>query len=55
MQRKCIPTSADGLRGSHGLVGPGGAGWAVLLASDPPKDLAGRKSVKAAEVAHWLL
>jgi predicted AlkP superfamily pyrophosphatase or phosphodiesterase len=55
MQHRCIPTSADGIRGSHGLVGEGGAGWAVLLSSDPPKDLAGRKSVKAAEVAHWLV
>jgi len=54
-QRKCIPTSADGIRGSHGLVQENGKGWAVLLASDPPKELAARKAVRAIEVAHLMV
>lgn len=53
--RKGIPLSADGIRGSHGLVGEGDAGWGVFLASDAPKSLAGRASLRATEVAHLLL
>ena len=52
---KCIPTSAEGVRGSHGLVLDDGRGWAVFLDSHPPKKLAGRRALRAAEVAHLLL
>jgi len=52
--RKCIPVSAEGIRGSHGLAPDDGRGWGVFLASEPPKDLAGRRSVRATEVAHEL-
>ena len=54
-RRKCIPTTAEAVRGSHGLVLEDGAGWAAFLASDPPKELAGRKAVQATEVAHLLV
>jgi hypothetical protein len=53
--RKCIPVSAEGIRGSHGLAPDDGRGWGVFLASEPPKDLAGRRSVRATEVAHEFL
>jgi predicted AlkP superfamily pyrophosphatase or phosphodiesterase len=52
---KGIPLAADRVRGSHGLVPPNGAGWGVLLASDLPPDLAGRKALRAAEVAHLMV
>jgi predicted AlkP superfamily pyrophosphatase or phosphodiesterase len=55
MAKRCIPLSADGIRGSHGLVGEGGAGWGVFIDSRPPKELAGRKSLRAVEVAHQLV
>jgi predicted AlkP superfamily pyrophosphatase or phosphodiesterase len=54
MATRSIPLSADGIRGSHGLVLEGGRGWGVYLDSHPPKELAGRKSVRAAEVAHLM-
>jgi len=53
--RRCIPTTADAVRGSHGLVPEDGAGWGVFLASDPPKALAGRQSILATEVAPLLV
>ncbi len=53
--KRCIPLSADGIRGSHGLAADGGAGWGVFIDSRPPKELAGRKSLRATEVAHQLL
>jgi predicted AlkP superfamily pyrophosphatase or phosphodiesterase len=67
--RRAIPLTAEGIRGSHGLVleadkvppnprraGSGSApGWGVFLDSRPPKALAGRKAVRAAEVAHLLI
>ena len=49
--RRCIPLSADAIRGSHGLVGGSGEGWGVFIATGMPKELAGRKSLRAAEVA----
>jgi predicted AlkP superfamily pyrophosphatase or phosphodiesterase len=52
---KAIPLSAERVRGSHGLVGEDGRGWGVLADSDPPRALAGRKAVRAAEVAHLLV
>jgi len=53
--KRCIPLAADGIRGSHGLVLEGGKGWGVYLDSRPPKELAGRRSVRATEVAHLLV
>jgi len=53
--KRCIPLAADGIRGSHGLVLEGGKGWGVYLDSRPPKELAGRRSVRAVEVAHLLV
>ena len=53
--KRSIPLAADGIRGSHGLVLEGGKGWGVYLDSHPPRELAGRKSVRAAEVAHLLV
>ena len=53
--KRSIPLSADGIRGSHGLVLEGGRGWGVYLDSHPPKELAGRRSVRATEVAHLLV
>jgi predicted AlkP superfamily pyrophosphatase or phosphodiesterase len=58
--RRAIPLTASGLCGSHGLVleagkGSGSApGWGVFIDSRPPKALAGRKAVRATEVAHLL-
>ena len=52
---KAIPLSAERVRGSHGLVPDGGAGWGVLCVSEPTKELAGRRSIRAVEVAHLLL
>ncbi|HUX02536.1 MAG: nucleotide pyrophosphatase/phosphodiesterase family protein [Phycisphaerae bacterium] len=52
---KTIPLSAEGVRGSHGLVPEDGRGWGVLVDSDPPPALAGRKAVRATEVAHFLV
>ena len=49
---KAIPLSAERVRGSHGLVPDGGEGWGMLLVSDPPKELIGRRSIRAVEVAH---
>ena len=46
-----IPLSAGAVRGSHGLVLEDGRGWGVYLDSDPPRDLAGRQAVRAAQVA----
>jgi len=54
-QAKAIPLSAERVRGSHGLVPDGGAGWAVFCTSEPAKELAGRRSLRAVEVAHHLL
>ena len=60
LPRRAIPLTAEGIRGSHGLV-PEGAGakgepgGGVFIDSRPPKALAGRKAVQAAEVAHLLL
>jgi predicted AlkP superfamily pyrophosphatase or phosphodiesterase len=53
--KRCIPLSADAVRGSHGLVPEGGAGWGVFLDSHPPKELAGRKGLRAGEVAHLMV
>jgi len=53
--KRCIPLSADGIRGSHGLVLEGGKGWGVYLDSHPPKELTGRRSVRATEVAHMIV
>ena len=55
MQKKCIPTSADAIRGSHGLAADDGRGWGVFVVSAATKELAGRKALRAAEVAHLLL
>ena len=55
MAKRCIPLTAQGIRGSHGLVPESGAGWGVYLDSHPPKALAGRKSLRATEVAHLLV
>ena len=55
MAKRCIPLTAQGIRGSHGLVPASGSGWGVYLDSHPPKALAGRKSLRAAEVAHLLV
>ena len=52
---KSIPLSADAIRGSHGLVPEDGRGWGVFVAGDTPKELAGRKSLRATEVAHLLV
>jgi len=52
---KAIPLSADALRGSHGLVLDDGRGWGVFLASPAPEELAGRRSLRAAEVAHLMI
>ncbi|MGB2801677.1 MAG: alkaline phosphatase family protein, partial [Phycisphaerae bacterium] len=52
---KAIPLSAERVRGSHGLVPDGGAGWAVFCTSEPAKELIGRRSIRAVEVAHLLL
>jgi predicted AlkP superfamily pyrophosphatase or phosphodiesterase len=52
---KAIPLSAERGRGSHGLVPDGGEGWGTLVVSDPPKELAGRRSLRAVEVAHLLV
>ena len=49
---KAIPLSAERVRGSHGLVPDGGTGWAVFCTSEPAKELAGRRSIRAVEVAH---
>jgi predicted AlkP superfamily pyrophosphatase or phosphodiesterase len=51
---KAIPLSAERVRGSHGLVPDGGAGWGVLCVSEPAKELSGRRSIRAKEVAHLL-
>jgi predicted AlkP superfamily pyrophosphatase or phosphodiesterase len=51
---KAIPLSAERVRGSHGLVPDGGAGWAVFCTSEPAKELAGRRSIRAVEVAHLM-
>jgi predicted AlkP superfamily pyrophosphatase or phosphodiesterase len=55
MARRHIPLSADGIRGSHGLVDASGKGWGVFIAAGLPKGMAGRRSLRAAEVAHLLL
>jgi hypothetical protein len=54
-ETKAIPLSAAKVQGSHGLVDASERGWGVLLATDPPAELAGRRSVRAAEVAHLLV
>jgi len=54
MPRRAIPLTAEGIRGSHGLVPEDGSGWGVFIASDVPPELSGRKSIRAAEVAHLL-
>jgi predicted AlkP superfamily pyrophosphatase or phosphodiesterase len=53
--KRCIPLSADGIRGSHGLADETGKGWGVFIATGMPKELAGRRSLRAAEVAHLLV
>jgi len=59
--RRAIPLTASGLCGSHGLVleagkvSGGTPGWGVFIDSRPPKALAGRKAVRAAEVAHLVI
>jgi predicted AlkP superfamily pyrophosphatase or phosphodiesterase len=55
MPRKCIPTTADAIRGSHGLAPESGKGWGVLVASEASRELAGRKAIRAVEVAHLLM
>jgi predicted AlkP superfamily pyrophosphatase or phosphodiesterase len=58
-----IPLSAAGIHGSHGLVAPapaagGGSappGWGVYLDSRPPASLAGRKTLRATDVAGLLI
>ncbi|MBE3068656.1 MAG: alkaline phosphatase family protein [Planctomycetes bacterium] len=50
-----IPLSADAIRGSHGLVPDDGRGWGVFIAGFVPKGLAGRKALRAAEVARLLV
>jgi len=52
---KAIPLSAERVRGSHGLVPDGGAGWGVFCTSEPAKELAGRRSIRAVEVAHLVV
>jgi len=52
---KAIPLSADRVRGSHGLVPENERGWGVLVDSEPPRALAGRKAVRATEVARLLV
>jgi predicted AlkP superfamily pyrophosphatase or phosphodiesterase len=54
MATRSIPLSAERIAGSHGLAPEGGPGGGVYLDSHPPKSLAGRKAVRAAEVAHLL-
>jgi predicted AlkP superfamily pyrophosphatase or phosphodiesterase len=54
MATRSIPLTAANIRGSHGLVPESGQGWGVYLDSHPPKSLAGRKSVRAVEVAHLM-
>ena len=49
-----IPLSAEAIRGSHGLVPDDGRGWGVFVASPAPEELAGRRSIRAAEVAHLM-
>ena len=51
---KAIPLSAERVRGSHGLVPDGGAGWGVLCVSEPTRELIGRRSIRAVEVAHLM-
>jgi hypothetical protein len=53
--KRCIPLSADGIRGSHGLAAENGKGWGAFIAAGVPKELAGRKSLRAAEVARLLV
>jgi predicted AlkP superfamily pyrophosphatase or phosphodiesterase len=55
MPRRAIPLTAEGIRGSHGLAAEDGRGWGVFVASGMPKELAGRKAIRAAEVAHLLM
>ncbi|KPJ75069.1 MAG: hypothetical protein AMS14_04285 [Planctomycetes bacterium DG_20] len=52
---KAIPLSAERVRGSHGLVLDDGRGWGVFLACPAPEELAGRRSLRAAEVAHLMI
>ena len=52
---KAIPLSADRVRGSHGLVLDDGRGWGVFLAAPAPEELAGRRSLRATEVAHLMI
>lgn len=52
---RSIPLSAEAIRGSHGLVPDDGRGWGVFIAGFVPKGLAGRKAVRAAEVARLLV
>ena len=51
---RSIPLSAEAIRGSHGLVPDDGRGWGVFVASPAPEELAGRRSIRAAEVAHLM-
>ena len=55
MAKRCIPLSADGIRGSHGVAGENGKGWGVFIAAGVPKELAARRSLRAAEVARLLV
>ena len=55
MAKRCIPLSADGIRGSHGLAAENGKGWGVFIAAGVPKELAARKSLRATEVARLLV
>ena len=54
-ETKAIPLSAERVRGSHGLALDDGRGWGVFLTSPAPEELAGRKSLRATEVAHLLI
>jgi len=54
-QTKAIPLSAERVRGSHGLAPESGEGWAVFCISEPAKELAGRRSIRAVEAARLLL
>ncbi len=54
-ETKAIPLSAERVRGSHGLVLDDGRGWGVFLTSPAPEELAGRRSLRATEVAHLLI
>jgi predicted AlkP superfamily pyrophosphatase or phosphodiesterase len=54
MATRSIPLTAEGIHGSHGLAPEDGRGWGVYLDSHPPKELAGRRSVRAVEVAHLI-